>query len=283
MTTPKTHTCLMHEPGAPACYFRCSCRCDACGTAGRAQDKRNRVRRQLTGQAARVDASMAAAHIRRLLDTGMSRRQIAEQAGVGVTAVARIAAGRPRAHRDTVRAVLQVRPAPSDGWAPTIGVRRRLQALACLGWSTAAVAHRIGVDRRHLQATARASYCVASTARAVEAAYHVLSTRPATGAPQSVLQTRARALRAGWAPPAAWDTAGPHGIDNPAGTPSGIPGRPRTTTRAADIVDAVESGACLADIEARFGATEQSADRALRRAGRPDLANRLRPTRRTAA
>ena len=47
-----THTCAVHEPGAPACYFRCSCRCDACGTAGRAQDKRNRVRRQLTGQAA---------------------------------------------------------------------------------------------------------------------------------------------------------------------------------------------------------------------------------------
>jgi hypothetical protein len=94
------------------------------------------------------------------------------------------------------------------------GTRRRVQALSVLGWSTTQIAERIGMVQNQLWMTTQQDVVYKSTAARVAEIYEALSMTvpPATttGERISVSRTRSHALRAGWAPPLAWNN-----IDDP--------------------------------------------------------------------
>jgi hypothetical protein len=110
------------------------------------------------------------------------------------------------------------RPMPF-GHVDATGMVRRMQALACMGWSFQTTAKRAGLGRGR-DIAARATVTRA-TADAVAAAYEEMwatPPRPATREERIVVaKTKARAFREGWAPPLAWDD---DDIDNPDARPA---------------------------------------------------------------
>lgn len=103
------------------------------------------------------------------------------------------------------------------------GTRRRLQALAVVGWSHRALAARCGVVAEHLQTirSGRTPRITTNTEQVVMVVYDELwdQTPPTTGRHQSgaVTKTRNAATRQGWVGPLDWDddtindpTAAPH-------------------------------------------------------------------------
>jgi hypothetical protein len=94
------------------------------------------------------------------------------------------------------------------------GTRRRVQALCVLGWSTTQIAERIDMVQNQLWMTTQQETVYRSTAARVAEIYDVLSMSvpPTTTTSEriSVSRTKSHAIRAGWAPPLAWDD-----IDDP--------------------------------------------------------------------
>lgn len=114
---------------------------------------------------------------------------------------------------------------------PAIGTARRLQALAAAGWSSIAVADRLGLDHGHLRHVRAGDWpTVASTvAGLVSAAYPLMVRLPTpTARPSARARLAATVAGNGWLPPAAW--AG-RDIDDPTVRPH-APG-PRWTRAAA--------------------------------------------------
>lgn len=104
------------------------------------------------------------------------------------------------------------------------GTRRRLQALAALGWSARAIAERYGHSTDAVSTWVRAERINRATAKKVARWYDDLSmTLPPTRNKferYSVGSTKGRAKRAGWFPPLAWDD---ETIDDPNVTPEQPP------------------------------------------------------------
>lgn len=106
-----------------------------------------------------------------------------------------------------------------DVWVPAVGARRRLQALAYMGWSPEAIAVRIGSHYRPLlkiRAGERGRVRL-STHQRIDSVFTELATVHAPGHSGAV--TRGHAVVRGYAPPHAWDD-----IDNPAERPKGVAG-----------------------------------------------------------
>lgn len=97
-----------------------------------------------------------------------------------------------------------------DRHVPAVGLVRRVEALAVLGWSNREVAARAGVSRAHLQQTrsGKFSTVLLSTHQKIDAVYRELMWTVCDS--HGSKWTRAHAKRAGYAPAAAWDD-----IDNP--------------------------------------------------------------------
>lgn len=91
-----------------------------------------------------------------------------------------------------------------------IGTRRRIQALACLGWSNAEVARRAGMHPEHLPRlvhevdtiTRRTAERIAKVYDALCMQLPVAETRHQK---QAITNAKNRAARHGWLPPLAWD------------------------------------------------------------------------------
>ncbi len=131
----------------------------------------------------RVDVTVAREHLEQLRATGMGVRTIAVRTGIPYTNLSDIVWG--YTHRDGIRRrrghisadlearILAVQPrfddiadgASIDGR----GTRRRLQALACMGWSGAALSRRLGIREYRLARITNAPRVLASTARVVAA------------------------------------------------------------------------------------------------------------------
>jgi len=98
----------------------------------------------------------------------------------------------------------------NDGYLiPSVGVRRRLQALNAAGWTLTNLSDRLGT---HIQATRRLlgdthdahETCYIDTHQAVALLYDQLADlQPPEGTP--ALRARRKAERRGWLPPSAWD------------------------------------------------------------------------------
>lgn len=84
------------------------------------------------------------------------------------------------------------------------GARRRVQALACVGWSAYDVAAYQGKAGEWTRQVLMRDMIFRSTHEAIVEAYEALSMRKPTGTPQIVARTKNRAARLGWVPPLAW-------------------------------------------------------------------------------
>lgn len=118
---------------------------------------------------------------------------------------------RCRAAHSRVHETLRMRPKP---YLDPTGTRRRIRALACLGWDTATLSRRVGRDRTFLSKTLRTPSLTAETVELVQRLYDELSMTWCTG--RYANRTASRARQLGWSPPLAWDD---ETIDDPKSRP----------------------------------------------------------------
>lgn len=287
-----------HQHGTYVAYTIDRCRCEPC-TRAAARYERERELRILDGKAAYVDTAPALAHIKKLQAAGLGWKRIAHLAGVSNAVVYPILYGRPdrndgaprtKARVSTIAAILAV-PLPdldqlgSRVPVPAVGTRRRLQALACLGWSMTQIADRAGLtDRQPLDKAMHDDVTGAATARAIRDVYDQLWDQPppratTRGAASAVARVRNHAKRNGWAPPLAWDD---ETIDNPDATPY-------TDDEARGGVDLDEFMWLLRNGEApdraahRLGVTLDAVTARARRTDRPDVLAAITASKETAA
>jgi hypothetical protein len=146
---------------------------------------------------------------------GWTWEQIGIAAGLAPTVAYNIVAGRQhqRVIVDTEQAILSVALAPveSHRGVDATGTRRRMQALAWMGWSTVNLSHRVGLRPATLHTLTYRGTVSTRTARRVAHVYQQLS--HLTGPSQ---QSATKARKAGHAPPMAWDD---NTIDDPAAHP----------------------------------------------------------------
>lgn len=228
--TPKPclHKRADHQHGTRSCYVLDRCRCFPCAAAN-ANAEQQRVRDKAYGRSHWADAAPVREHARALMAQGMGIKRIVDLSGVSSGVVTRLlygVGGRQPARRinpASAQRILALTFDPSPGALidPT-GTRRRLQALACIGWSQPRLAAEIGVDVAALWSLAyRNGGVTAKTAARVRDTYDQLWDKdPTDGAngrqASSAERVRREALARGWVGPLAWDD---DEIDDPAARP----------------------------------------------------------------
>lgn len=263
--TATNHECAKHQPGR-GCYSRCGCRCDTCRVAAS-----NYQQRVLSGTTARVPGPIVLAHVDRLIKSGMTPEAVAAAASVPDATLGNLLAGRTHnVNRKTAAAILAVTiSTPHRGMLDTAGTSRRLQALAAIGWDSGMLGRRAGVNPRRIEdiRSNKRPRVHASVAEWVAKLYDDLSMTPAIG--WRADRARRTAAARGWVPPLAWDDGtGPHGIDNPAATPVVATGRRDVI---GEIRHLANQGAGIQELMAQLGVTRSAIDKACRRAGDPEL------------
>lgn len=149
----------------------------------------------------------------------------------------------------------------------TVGAIRRLQALRAIGWTMRDIADKGGVPMGSIDSLLfkhRDTMTRSLNARVTEA-YELMS-----GTPGPSHLTSIRALRAGWAPPAAWDD---DTIDDPNAKPSGVREKDTATLDLDEWWYLVRSGENPARAADRCGVTLSAVERMAWRRERPDLAS----------
>lgn len=130
---------------------------------------------------------------------------------------ANAAAGRRHRRRQAQQAWNQ-----TTAWAPALGTRRRLQALAGSGWSAARLAERLGVTAgaiANLRSTQQGRV-LATTAAAVTRLYDDCWWRTPPGPSRDVARTETSAFRQNSADPSRWADGD---LDNPCASPTDLP------------------------------------------------------------
>lgn len=293
---PCRHPIARHQHGTRAAYVADRCRCQECSNANTTYEQR-RVRAHAFGRwtATFVDAEPARRHVNALRAAGLGRRRVAALAGVSTGALGRLLYGHvggppsPRISTTTADHLLAV-PAPAlAAFAPgalvdAVGTRRRIQALAWVGWSIPQLATRAGIDKQSLHRAIRHDQVTAATATAIRDLYdelwNVAPTPLDRHASAAITRTRNRARAEGWHPPMAWDD-----IDDANETPTAT-----TTNKLSRTEYCIDTTAELLtfgvgpdEIARRLNVQPASLQRVLHRAGRGDLASQLiRTIRRTA-
>lgn len=211
------------------------CRCEVCKTAQRRYAKL----RQL-GRAGLVDAAPITALFTRLNSEAWSDADIAAACGTHASRVRELRHGKQAKVRiatfNRIMGTRYVRRQPGSR-IPNVGTRRRLQALARMGWTIRMVAADCGLPESTLGFAVTTNQTVwQSTHDAVAAAYDKLA---GTLGPSQLGRTRA--ANAGWLPPAAWDD-----IDDPDEQPdvTVLRGRQRPNLKAdpAEVADLIDMG-----------------------------------------
>lgn len=259
-----------------------NCRCDNC--------KPHRARMAKLHRNGRLPADHRAnawARIRRWEAAGYTPGVVAHMTGLSVRTVAPMldAARNAQTHHMIHTTATKILAAPlvpttGQGWIPSIGTVRRLQALTVMGWSMRELANRCDLQESTLSALRNPVHKMTRPrfAATVARLYDDLSN---TRGPARV--AAARALNRGWPPPAAWDD---DAIDNPhatACTGEQPTTRPTGGSVPSDVVaDNVEwllrhdDTLTAAQLAHRLGYCGRSAiQTALKRAGRDDLLERL--------
>jgi transcriptional regulator with XRE-family HTH domain len=222
---------VTRRPHGYARYRLDGCRCYVCAGAVSAYDQA-RARAIAYGTwRPWTDAAPVRAHVHQLQHAGLGTRSIATAAGIPRQVVQYLLTGKPgrpapsKIRPATAAAILAVDLTldrlPPNTRVDATGARRRVQALARVGWPAARVAERAGMTRGNLAAALRGDRVTVCTARRIRDAYDALwdADPIAGGVPAHMVErTRQRARTAGWAPPAAWDDD----IDDPAARPQGV-------------------------------------------------------------
>lgn len=161
-----------------------------------------------------VDATLAREHIVTLVEAGYSLSSIARRSGVSLSAIYNLSRGvNPTIHMDTAEAILGTRRGDAV-MVPAVGVQRRLQHLALMGWSTSRLAEELGVTQQmvSLLMLGRTHQIHVTTFEGVVRFFSAHWQEDGGS-------TRAKgyARRNGYVPAAAWDD-----IDNPRERPKGV-------------------------------------------------------------
>lgn len=217
------------------------CRCTACRRANAdraAAAYRRMLERRWNGTPAWADAEPARQHVKTLMAKGAGIETIAAAGRVSTNTIYRLLyplKGNPPARRmraDTADRILAVRlenTLQPGHQIDVTGTRRRIHALAAIGWSLAEQGRRLGITRNNMSTITHQKLVTVRVARKIAALYDELSMTPATG--RTADRTRAIAARKGWAPPLAWDD---DTIDDPAAAPDWGATAPRSDAIAED-------------------------------------------------
>lgn len=174
-----------------------------------------------------VDAEPARAHVRALMAAGIGRRRIAALAGCTDNRITELVKGKPgRAPQKRIRPALadKLLGICADAHAPgacvdATGTHRRIQALACCGWTLTRQATRVGILVRNYVGILDRAQVLRATADKIRALYDELSMVPPPGGYGST-RIRNHATAHCWYPPLAWDD---ETIDDPAAAPALLP------------------------------------------------------------
>lgn len=207
-----------HRHGTRTAYVRDRCRCADCRAANAAASRRRERGLAYARWQPWADAAPVRAHILALADCGIGRLHLAQLSGVNVRHLGALVNGRDgrlqqRVRGETARRILAVTPDKSNR-APNstvdgIGTRRRLQALAALGWPISWLADLLDRDPTNLGRAVHSGQVTARTAADVAALYDRLwDTHPPIGTGRrrrAVMDALRRAADQGWLTPLAWD------------------------------------------------------------------------------
>jgi hypothetical protein len=230
--TPKPclHKRASHQHGDRVTYVLDRCRCLPCCHAASVYEQA-RKRRNAYGRSNYVDAGPVREHVTAVMAAGIGLKRIVAVSGVSQGVLWKLMYGKNgaapsrRVTHATAGRLLALDPSDrallADGARiDSTGTRRRLQAMACLGWSTGRIAAQAGVDRQALDQALAGGDVTARTARAIAAVYGRLWGQQPAPADRhergGITRTINRARRAGWPSPLAWDD---ETIDDPAARP----------------------------------------------------------------
>lgn len=174
-------------------------------------------RRLHTGRYGYQDATPAREHIARLRELGWTWQAIGQAAGLSPWVAHNLHRGTSRRLLpESLAALLSVPldPIESHRGVSAVGPRRRVQALAWMGWPNHEIARRIGCSPPSLPTLLSRGRISTRLALRIAVVYDELSTTPG---PSRVAAGKAR--QHGFAPPLAWDD---ERIDNPRCRPLGV-------------------------------------------------------------
>ena len=186
------------------------CACDSCTQRQSRIRKLYRAGAPITQERARL-AQAAWEEVDRLLALGWSPLAIASACGMPHRAMTTAIDRRSMWSYGSAKRILAHDEWPTKGFIPAEASRRRLQALAAIGWSLGALTERFGVPTMTLSVirggkTESIQPAVAARIREMYAEAHM--------DPGPSARTRTLAAEDGWAPPLAWND-----IDDPDETP----------------------------------------------------------------
>ncbi|MGY4543279.1 hypothetical protein ACVWY0_003212 [Arthrobacter sp. UYNi723] len=234
-----------------------------------------------------VDPDKAQDHVQAMVrDHGVSLRGIAEAAGVSAFIISDLNRNIKQAiHRDTEKAILAVtaeavlaRP-NAEGFVPNIGGRRRIQALMAMGWRHQDLKPMLGLNTANI-VHQQGEWFTKRKHDAIKELYDRLWDKRGPAGTLSIN----RIIKAGYAPPLAWDD---ETIDDPNAVPdfgAKAPGRgpaaEGTVSKADTLLEDVEfllsEGLTWEAITDRLGIVPKSLDKNLRRLDRADLIRRAK-------
>lgn len=203
-----------HLHGTVRGYDYCGCRCEPCRLA--ANDYRRRYHNATGNKIPLVPADTARAHVGQLTKRGMPRWAIAEQIHMAENTLRAVQSGKVqqiiKLTEDAIlTAVYDSNPAPHRHLVRIHGPQRRLQHLAVLGWSLAALEKHTGLNWTDLQKirSGTRQAITKETAGKIEAATRALSTRKppqATDKEKRAVERTIREARSkGWVTIYAWE------------------------------------------------------------------------------
>lgn len=246
------------------------CRCEACVAHKRRHQKQYSLDK-VRGVSRLADAKQLHDHVAMLTAAGMSEWDIVIAAGWKSRNSLAECLRRDKVLPRTLARVLAVKPVSDrrNRYVDATGSRRRLQALAVMGWPYRVMAERIGElcpESVALVMSGSTRTVRAGTASLIARAYDEMWATPGPSARSASL-----ARRKGWVPPLGWDD---ETLDDPAARPHGVDWGARKRDRAAVVEDFAEmraDGLTFAHIAERLGMTEVALERALHRARKDGL------------
>ena len=171
--------------------YACGCRCDDCRRANRRWCKARRY----ADCRVMIPAEQVHAHVRNLQAAGMTLNEIEVACGHSIGQVLESR----HMQRRVAKRVLSVKLGVT-----TVGIQRRLRALAAVGWTQDQIGARLGVTAQNVSqmVTDRPREChSAKVERRVVAAYADMWQGPETPSPRAMLMARKK----GWVSALAWD------------------------------------------------------------------------------
>lgn len=171
-----------------------------------------------------VDPAEARKHVDRLTSLGASHADVATAAGISGASIHRLMSGETKRLTVKVEDAILAVTSPEEGDVETWRVTRRVQALACLGYSATYLAERIGCGRDVIQAILSDRWHAHVRRRVYRGVFDLFTelqmTQRTSDNPRvqaSITRTRRLAAANGYAPPAAWDD-----IDDPTEESKGV-------------------------------------------------------------